>query len=704
MLDCANRPMPFPRSLLPLSLGLLLVVASPAHAQKDQQAQPATSEAAVIDTAPLVRARRVVQRYLKRARTAWLDSEHRRVGGRGHDWLSGQFGTYVHCHANETRGRYILPMPRGYTPIAVSSAYGLCPTWMLMDVPDSVRETARQGAFFTAAHADSLAHARDSLRTVLQRTLAETPDDQWILGQYIRFLVYDSLYAPALKVLASCGAEPWLCAALTAYVYHEQGDDREADAHFARALSTMAPDERCGLTDIGAILPLAQRKEYLERPCDIRHAMAQRHFWLADPAWTTSYNERRATHMARRIAAMLHTSGGVDERYDWTPNGGGPTVQEMIQRYGWPALTTWIGVQTDTGHSSYLEARGTSPLAPYSSAEYDGPRVAFDAPGLLFLDETRAADTAWTLTPPEGVSAVHERGFRKTVWWPFAHMRMPGTRVVQFTQWQMVTFRRQTQLQIAAAVDIAAAHGGSDSASPRHDTLTFLVSPEPDVFTTIATTSGVQGASAVLSGRIAPISGVLSFELQGTMQGNTQSSTSDHTPDRVLGRVRRGYRAPGTLDDLGSDSIALSDPVLFRADGPDLPRDVDAMLPHMLPGVSVARDRIGLFWETYGVPASDSVQFTIAVTPRQRPGFLRRAVAALKLMAAPYNGVAVGWQDPAASPNATGGQAQRRGTPILSRAMYFDLSKLSPGEYVLEISATDAKQRTALASRVIQVR
>ena len=124
----------------------------------------------------------------------------------------------------------------------------------------------------------------------------------------------------------------------------------------------------------------------------------------------------------------------------------------------------------------------------------------------------------------------------------------------------------------------------------------------------------------------------------------------------------------------------------------------------MLPGVDIARGRVGLFWETYGVPASDSVQFIIAVTPRQRPGFLRRAVAALKLMAAPHNGVAVGWQDPAVSPNATGGQGQRRGTSILSRAMYFDLSKLSPGEYVLEISAMDARQRTALASRVIQVR
>lgn len=698
MLDCANRPMPFPRSLLPLSLGLLLVVAPPAHAQKDQQAQPATSAAAVIDTAPLVRARRVVQRYLKRARTAWLDSEHRRVGGRGHTSLSGQFGTYVHCHANETRGRYILPMPRGYSPIAVSSAYGLCPTWMLADVPDSVRQATREGAFFTPAHAESLAGARDSLRSVLQQTLAATPDDQWILGQYIRFLVYDSLYAPALNVLASCGAEPWLCASLTAYVYHEQGDDREADAHFARALSIMAPDERCGLTDIGAILPPAQRKEYLERPCDIRHAMAQRYFWLADPAWTTSYNERRATHMARRIAAMLHTSAGADERYDWTATGGGPTVQEMIQRYGWPALTTWIGVDTDTGHSSYLEARGTAGRDPYSTAEYDGHRVAFDAPGLLFLDETRAADTAWVLTAPEGVSAVHPRGFGKTVWWPFAHMRMRGTRVVPFTQWQVVTFRRQTQLQIAAAVDITAARAGSDSVLAGQDTLTFLVSPEPDAFTTIATTSGVRGGSAVLSGRVAPISGVLSLELQGNTRGNTSGNTSD----RVLGRVRRGYRAPGTLDDLGRDSIALSDPVLFRADGTDLPRDVDAMLPHMLPGVNIARGRVGLFWETYGVPASDSVQFTIAVTPRQRPGFLRRAVAALKLMAAPHNGVAVGWQDPAASPNATGGQ--RRGTPILSRAMYFDLSTLSPGEYVLEISAMDAKRRTALASRVIQVR
>ncbi|MBL0938133.1 MAG: hypothetical protein IBJ03_04515 [Gemmatimonadaceae bacterium] len=631
-----------------------------------------------------------VRRYLTQARTMWLGSEQVRVGGQGDKLLGKKYGAYVHCHARETDSRYTAPIRPEYRGIFANSAYALCPSWLLEVVPPSVHRATRQGLYFDATSAAKLTLARDSLRTILSTSLNRAPGDGWIFGQHIRFLVYDSLYTQALRALEECGTEPWLCAALTAYVHHARGSDKDAEAHFARAMSAVPPDERCGLTDIASILPPEQRDEYERQTCDVRDALAQRYFWLADPAWTTRVNERRVTHMARRMAAVLHSSTECDERYDLFPTRGGPVVLEMLLRYGWPSLSTWIGETTDSGHDGYLQARGTTPSPPYSTAEYDGARVAFGAPSLLFLDETRAPPSAWQPVAPAGAVGRHSRRSSDEVWWPFEHITMPGTRVVAFTDWQIATFRRQTEIQIATAVDMTATRAIVDSLRVRGDTLSLLMSPEQDSVVRIATLVGAGGNSAVMTSRMAPVSGVISLELHG---GST---------DRILGRMRSGYRAPNTLAALGGDSIAMSDPVLFRADAP-LPSDVNAMLPHMLPTVNVPRRSIGLFWEVYGVPVGDSVQFTIAITPRQRPGFLRRAVAALRLMAAPVNGVAIGWNDPSSAPTAAVDALGARTTPILPRALRVDLSQLSPGEYVIEISATDAKQRTALASRAIRV-
>lgn len=640
-------------------------------------------------------ASKAVQQYFTLARRLWTGSEHVRIGGAGHARLSSIYGAHVHCHVREWDPRFVLALRRKYTGIAANSAYGLCPSWLLADVSPDVLGAAHHGIFFTPSFADSLRRARTALREQLAHAVLRTPDDPWSLGQHVRFLVYDSLYDQALSVLRSCGADPWLCAALEGYVQHARGGYTEADAAFARALSRMSPDERCGLSDISDLLPEQQREAHDVQPCDVRDALAQRYLWLADPAWVTRVNERRVTHFARSVTAMLHVSVERDERFDWRPAFGGQTVRELLIRYGWPSISTWIGIETDTGHTGYLRGRGAPPLAPYSTAEYAGPRYAFGAPGVLDLDETRAADTAWQIVAPPGQHAAHRSG---TIWWPLEHMALPNTRVLPFTDWQLASFRRERDIQVAAAVDLREVYSAADGATRTSDTLTLLISPEPDSIVTIATRLPGSTSASVLTGRTVPVSGVVSLELHGSSRGGV----SGDEPSFTLGRVRRGYRAPAVLAEMGRDSIALSDPVLFSASA-ELPRDVNAMLPHMLPTVNVSRGSVGLFWETYGVPVGDSVTFTVAITPRERPGFLRRAVAALRLMAAPANGVAIGWNDPAASGAASNGAAAQS-TPILPRAMRLDLSPLSPGEHVLELSAMDARKRTALAKRVFIVR
>jgi hypothetical protein len=636
-----------------------------------------------------------VQQYFTLARRMWTASEHIRIGGAGHARLSGIFGAHVHCHVREWDPRFILKLRPNYTGIAANSAYGLCPSWLLVYVPPGVLNATHDGLYFAPVFADTLRAVRAALREQLARTVAQTPDDNWSLGQYVRFLVYDHLYDQALTALQSCGADPWLCAALEGYVQHARGDNVEADEAFARAHSSMTPDECCGLSDISDLLPERRREAYDAQPCEVRDALAQRYLWLADPAWVTRVNERRVTHFARSVTAMLHVSVERDERLDWRPAFGGQTVRELLIRYGRPSITTWIGIATDTGHTGYLKGRGAPPLAPYSTAEYAGPRYAFGAPGVLDLDETRAADTAWQIVAPPGQHAAHRSG---TIWWPLEHMALPSTRVLPFTDWQLASFRRERDIQVAAAVDLREVYSAAHGATRTSDTLTLLISPEPDSIVTIATRRPGSTSASVLTGRMVPVSGVVSLELHGSSRGGV----SGDEPTFTLGRVRRGYRAPAVLGELGRDSIALSDLVLFGASA-DLPRDINAMLPHMLPTVTVPRASVGVFWETYGVPVGDSVTFTVGITSRERPGFLRRAVAALLLMAAPANGVAIGWKDPADSGAASSGAAAKA-TPILPRAMLLDLSPLSLGEYVLELSAMDARKRTALATRVFRVK
>ncbi|MFN7801837.1 hypothetical protein [Gemmatimonas sp.] len=528
-----------------------------------------------------------VERYYARARALWMQSERKRLANLSEARKSTLFGPYVHCHVREIEPRFVMPILAAYSPVSVSSAYALCPSWLLSDTPDSVLAAASNGLYLGRIQADSLRPAADSLNALLQFAVAATPGDAWLLGQLVRHRVIHRWFDEALRPLKECSVDRWFCEALGGYVEHERGNTSIAERRFGLALNAMPVDVRCALLDVGPILPSAIRDQYEALACEQRAELAERYFWLADPRWSEMGNARRTVHLARKVALILATANESDERFNWRYAQGGAAVAEVVLRYGWPSLNTWIGVQTDTSHSNYLVTRSTAPNAPYFTAEYHGTRVAFGAPSLLFVDESLAPDAAWRLVAPLGTFAEHRRNSDE-VWWPFEHIPVSDYRVEEFADWQLATFRRERDNLLALAVVL--------DAKASVDSLYLLLGVRRDSSVVVATKAGANGASTHLSGRFGADRGVLSLE-----------QISHNARTLTLGRLRLGYRAPVPLERLHPESLAVSDPVLFRSDAA-LPANVDDLLPIILPSVRVAASSVGVFWETYNVEPGEQVE------------------------------------------------------------------------------------------------
>ncbi|HEY0928877.1 MAG TPA: hypothetical protein VGE27_03065 [Gemmatimonas sp.] len=580
-------------------------------------------------------------------------------------------------------------MSSGYLAMPTPHAYSICPSWLITEIADEVLAMAPNGLYTSPELAPKLAREREDLLKVLAEAKRAAPEDGWILGQQIRFLLEAGQAAPARDALKDCTTAPWLCGMLRGHIAYTTGDQTEAEAHFANALGGMSMRERCSFTDISTLLASDVRDNYLALPCSVRDSLAQQYLWMADPALSTPLNERRVTHLSRQVSVILQSATSRDERFHWEPSTGGVPATDLIVRYGWPSISAWQGFKLDREHASYLAERDSPDLAPYATAEYTWPRVTLGAPDLLAMDVLDIPADSWTLGPP---ASMENRRLGTALWWPREHMALPNLRLAQFTDWQIATFRRQDNVRMAAALHLGATHTATGQITAGRDTLSFLISPGPDSVVRIGSTTNTTDTIAVVEGHIAPTAGLVALEL-----------FSGAKDDRRLTRMRQGYRMPQTLASLHRDSIGVSEPVLFFANDAELPTGVESLLPRMLPTLNMdRRTPVGIYWEAYGLPTTDSVRFAIAIEPKQRGGFLRRAASTLRLMDAPPDGVTISWLDP----------SQRGGEPatpsstirIVSRAMKIDLSRISAGEHIVSIVAKTSSGRTAEASRVIRVR
>ncbi len=154
---------------------------------------------------------------------------------------------------------------------------------------------------------------------------------------------------------------------------------------------------------------------------------------------------------------------------------------------------------------------------------------------------------------------------------------------------------------------------------------------------------------------------------------------------RRIARARRGVLP---WPDRGRGA-SLSDLLLF--DPPDpLPAARAEVLPHMRGSRRVrSEDRLGLFWEIYGLaPRGEPVTTSVTVAPAGE-GWLRRVTARVGL-AARRTGLRLEWQDVLLPHDG-----------VAARVLALDLAHLSPGRYRLTVAIATAGQEPATAARAL---
>jgi hypothetical protein len=223
----------------------------------------------------------------------------------------------------------------------------------------------------------------------------------------------------------------------------------------------------------------------------------------------------------------------------------------------------------------------------------------------------------------------------------------------------------------------------------------LVASATPDSVTRVADVRGVVGAPVVASGAVGPAPVVVGLESPPATRGGRP---------RAL-RTRFGVIPEAPLSALAPGAVAVSNPIILQArpDGEEPATIPDSALRQMAGTHEVGQiGRIGVYWETYGIAPTDSIEVAVWIERYSRQSIVRRFGAALNLATDLNTPVAYTWREP------TPGRAVHvidGPVPIVSRSIAVDVSNLSPGEYYLDVAvrkiggAEPARGRTRIVVR-----
>jgi hypothetical protein len=476
--------------------------------------------------------------------------------------------------------------------------------------------------------------ARTRLLAVLDSAAQAVPGDAWVVGQRVRYLLEAGRPLDAVVAAQDCRAVLWWCAALEGLAWHGAGDTETAERLFQAALELMPWDERCRWTDLSDLLEEPLRRRYRSLSCDGRTGFDARVWWLAQPLWSLAGNDRRTEHYARLTLARLL-------EHARSPYGlWGDDEREMTVRYGWPLV--WE--RDDGGQGSTRE-----PVAIGHEPE----------PSYHFVPDARTFDalSSGDEPPLQGIEL-------KTALERYAPAYAARFSVLEP---EFATFRRGESTLVVASYDVTEdtlyRHVTREAALvlARDEWSSPVVVRRPD-----ATPSGVLVAEAPWQPAL------LSLELRAPEAG-------------AAARVRE--RPPALVPSAGA--VTLSGIVPFEPSD-SLPPDLAAVLARAHIGGVGRGERIGLYWEAYGLARGEDISTAVTVTP-QRHGWLRRMAATLRL-AQRQESVRVEWRE-----------ATRLEQGRAARALVLDLAGLTAGRYRIDIAVSPAGRATATTSRRLDV-
>ena len=484
----------------------------------------------------------------------------------------------------------------------------------------------------------AIGKARDRLRALLDSVAVRLPGERWIAGQRVRYALDANKLPDAERAARECqGSSSW-CAQLVGLALHEGSRYAAAESAFAVALGRMTPLERCRWGEVSQLLDETLRGRYRNLTCEQKQLFEDRFWWLARPFYGLGPNDARTEFHARLTMAQVLDGSATPYQFAFSKD-----EREMVIRYGWSRAWTKATVrgpgpypqETIVGHE-------TVPAYPFSPATGQ-----FDYPG-------RSDSGSWS---PDFRPALARYGpaYAKTI---------AGVRH------QLSLFRRGDTALVVAAWDMR-----SDTNAARGPLDATLVLADSQLHTGIASRQGA-GPTGMLSARAPWGNGLMSLELRDPSHEWTA-------------RARYGVMPPYAI----GARVTLSDLLIFTPSG-ELPQTLDEAAPKAMGAIRVrASEKLGLFWEMYGVSAAGE-QATVSITvirENDEPGFFARQARRLRLMQS---------EEPV---TVRIGEQTTPGVNRASRSVTLDISTLSKGTYRLELELEVPGQYAVRAERVIEV-
>jgi hypothetical protein len=432
----------------------------------------------------------------------------------------------------------------------------------------------------------ALVQARERLLGELDRARRARPDNDWIVGQHVRYLVEHGRAAEAVTAAEECGGTAWWCLALRGFSLHAAQRFADADSAFAQASREMPRDVFCQWTDWTRILEPPLESRYRSLDCDQRARLADTVLELSQPLLSLPGNDFRTELLSRRVTSMLIAAAR-------SPQPWSRDLDELGLRYGWPIRWTL----TD-------DSRPTLEV-PSVIGHDRSPAYAFIP---VSVTDSGAAPWRWELEPD------HPRS------------RYGPTYLGRFGPiggFQIARFPRGDSTIVVGAV--APASDTLFARRPLHLGLALLADLSRPVVVRRDSAPGVAALFAAVSG--APF---------------VVSAEAWNSKTRRAIRARIAFRPPDT-----TAALRLSDPLLF-APGEALPETLEAAAARALTSTTFPRrSPVGIYWEAGGIGA-DSVDVSIKVIATRR-GLAGRIAQGLSLVGR-RSPLTLRWSSPAGTP------------------------------------------------------
>lgn len=487
-----------------------------------------------------------------------------------------------------------------------------------------------------AAKRTALLHSLDSLAKLV-------PDDDWILGQRVRYDVEDGRPTDALAAARACDTGSWWCDVMVGFSLHALGSYELADSVYDAGLGKMLPRDQCAWRDISLLLDPDALQQYRRFACgdSARRAFEDRAWWLARTLYLMHGNDSRTEHFARMTMALLMRESATPHQFGFDDD-----ERELMLRFGWP--TAWMrSGSANPRNGGGIEIVSHEPVPAY---RYIPPAFVLNSPA-----NSDSAD--WRLQLPPVI----------------ARYAPPYAKIVKPLEHQKAMFRRGDSALIVVAYDT---QGDSDFAKTPLETAVTL-SPNDPLRTFQVRASNSAAGYLTVTAPWGPL--IMSAEVAAPARA-------------AVARARYGISPPYAV----GARVSLSDLLFYKPYG-EFPKNAGEAIPHALPTERVlATDKLGVFWEAYGTdPAGEKMQVSLRVAPDNPDGepagggILGRV---LRLGGREIAPVVMTVQDVSAF-----------GANVSPRALEVDISTLPKGAYLVHLEVEVAGQYTIRADHRIEI-